>query len=234
MTKTETETNECLINDLYRSVLILTFRDFIVNNDIFTQRFYYQYFRKLSDPNLTPNFVYYRQFQVYKKYFPEIQLMIDAAVFPTDERQKYVNQNFDLLILKLHWLNFAHVHTIPVIKFIYEKFNRKLILPVIQQLADVINDYDFVTDDVLYLIMRWCNIKTMTAKNKLAEILYDDLNDPQVAQNNNARKQIQKQLRKLFKVNGYNGDETIDDFMKKQVVEKLTKIKDGISASLLQ
>jgi hypothetical protein len=195
---------------------------------------YFGYFRKLSDPKLTPNPVYYHQFKVYKKYFPEIQLMIDANLFPTSELQSFVYNNFDRLILKLHWLNFAHIHAIPVVEFIYEKFDRKLILPVVRQLADITNDYDFVTDDVLLLIMRWCNIHTMTPKLKLAEILYDDLNDPQIVENHNAKKQLQKELRKLFKVSGYDGSETIDEFMKKQIVEKLQKIKNSIFASLLQ
>jgi hypothetical protein len=195
---------------------------------------YFGYFRKLSNPKLTPNIVYYHQFQIYKKYFPEIQLFIDANSFPPNELQSFVYRNFDRLILKLHWLNFAHVHTTPVVQFIYEKFDQKLILPVIHQLADIINNYDFVTDDVLQLIMRWCNIYTMTQKIKVAEILYDDLNDPQIMQNDDAKKQIQKELKKLFKISGYNGNETIDEFMQKQIVEKLIKIKDGIYVSLLR
>jgi len=226
--------NECMINDLYRNVLILTFHDFVVNPESFTKRMYFDYFRKLSNPKLTPNLVYYHQFQIYKKHFPEIQLIIDANSFPPDELQSFVYRNFDQLILKLHWLNFAHVHVTPVVQFVYEKFDRKLILSVIQQLADIVDEYDFVTDDVLLLIMRWCNIHTMTSKLKVAEILYDDLNDPQIAQNDNAKKQVQKELRKLFKISGYDGSDTIDEFMKKQITTKLQKIKDGIFVSLLQ
>jgi hypothetical protein len=223
----------CIINDLYRNTLILTFHDFITNTESFTQRFYFSYFRKLSDPKLTPNPVYYYQYKVYEKYFPEIRLMIDANSFPKEELQSFVYQNFDKLILRLHWLNFAHVHVMPVVQFIYEKFDRRLILPVMQQLAELVNNYDFVTDDVLHLIMRWCNIHTMTLKLKIAEVLYDDLNDPQIVENSDARKQLQKELRKLFKISGYNGDETIDEFMQKQIMEKLIKIKEMIDVSMV-
>jgi hypothetical protein len=135
----------------------------------------------------------------------------------------------------MHWLNFAHVHTTPTIYFIFEKFPHKLISNVMRQTYDLIstNGYDFVTDDVLTLIMRWCNIATMTQKIKVAEILYNDLNEPEIAGNPLAVKEIQKQLRKLFRVNGYNGNETIDEFMLKQINEKLKQIKDGINASLV-
>jgi hypothetical protein len=228
-----TQADECLINDTYRNVLVLTFNDFIVNSESFTKRLFYEYFRKLSDPKLTPNPIYYHQFLVYKKYFPEIQLFVDAKSFPPDELQSFVYRNFDKLILKMHWLNFAHVHAIPTVQYIYEKFNCKLILPVVQQMSELVDNYDFVTDDVLHLLMRWCNFHTMTTKIKVAEILYDDLNNPQIQQDFNATKQVQKELKRLFKISGYNGDETIDEFMKKQIEEKLSKIKDGIHVSLL-
>jgi tRNA nucleotidyltransferase/poly(A) polymerase len=225
--------SECMINDLFRNVLTLSFYDFIVNSESFTQRIYFQYLRKLSDPHMTPNPVYYHQYKIYEKYFPEIRLMVDANAFPKSELQSYVYRNFDTLLLKLHWLNFAHVHTTPTIHFIFEKFPHKLVANVIRQTYELIstNEYDFVTDDVLTLIMKWCNIATMTQKVKTAEILYNDLNQPEVANNPLAVKQIQKQLRKLFKINGYDGTETIDEFMLKQIDKKMKQIKNKIIVS---
>jgi hypothetical protein len=115
---------------------------------------------------------------------------------------------------------------IPAVHLIFENFPHKFIKPAINYVCGLAatGKYDFVTDEVITIITRWCNILTMTQRYKLSEMLYIDLNTLNVANNPHATKRIQNQLKKLFKIDGYDGTKMIDDFLMEQIKIKLDEI----------